>query len=316
MSSNIHQLTHFPAFTWSQEAINDSLIIIKNKQVELLSRMNLMSDELKQEANLLVLKSDINANVKFEKHPVLDQINAILVQKTAVFDQNLSFLTNSTQNYNAPLTKDRLINWVSPINQEKPQFQNILLDQFLAWFNKPGLDRILKAAIAHLWFTSLSPFQKGNSLLARLITDMQLAKADGTHYRYYSLNAQLLEEQKEYEFILEQVQKGSLDITIWLQWFLNCLGRAYNASDNLLSNIIKKDAFWKKQEQVVFNTRQKQITNILLEGFNEKLTTSTYALITKCSRDTALRDVTDLMQKNILLKKEGFGKNTNYHLNS
>lgn len=316
MSSNIHLLPNFPAFTWSQDALNGITTSIRNKQLALLKRMESMPDELKEEANSIIIKKDIQANLEIEqKLDNFDQNRAILVQKEGVFDQNLSFLTDSTQKYNQPLNKERLTEWLGPLAQDNIPLPNIQLDQFLLWFNKPGLDRLLKAAIAHLWFYSLSPYNNGNGLLARLITDMQLAKADGTAYRYYSLSAQLLKEQNEYEFILEQAQRGSLDITIWLQWFLNCLHRAYDNSDNLLSIVFIKDSFWKKHKNVLLNKRQKKIINILLDGFNEKLTTSTYASIAKCSRDTALRDVTDLLQKQILFKKEGLGKNTNYQLN-
>lgn len=188
------------------------------------------------------------------------------------------------------------------------------MDQFLLWFNKPGLDRLMKAAIAHLWFMTLHPFEDGNDRIARAITDMQLTKADATYFRFYSMNTQMLKEQKEYYFMLEQTQKGSLDITIWLQWFLGCLERAYESTPINLSPILKKTNFWKQNGDVSLNKRQRHIIEQILDGFDEKLNTSNYAKITNCSRDTALRDVTDLMSKNILLKQEGLGKNTTYVL--
>ncbi len=315
MNSNIHKLSKFPAFTWSQEALNELVLSLRIKQDTLLKRMDTLSVELKQEASTLILRQDIIANIEIEQNlPFFEQFLTILSQNEHFLGKNASFLTDSTQNYKATLTKERLLTWLPQFSQGNLNATNIQLDQFLAWFNKPGLDRLLKAAIAHLWFVSIAPFNGGNGFVSRLITDMQLAKADGTHYRYYSFSNQLLKEQDDYQFILEQVQKGSLDITIWLQWFLNCLGRAYDASDNLLSLILKKDAFWKKHVDVIVNKRQKQIINTLLQGLGEKLSTTTYASLTKCSRDTALRDITDLMEKNILIKKEGLGKNTNYHL--
>ena len=315
MSSKIHQLSKFPAFVWSEEVIGAMLVSLRKKQEMVLNKMSQVPDELKKEASSLVHRLDVLANIDIEEKTTnFETFLSIFGQKNAFFVQNHSILTDSTQNYHLPLTKERLANWHSLIGTENTIFAEPTLNQFLAWFNKPGLDRQLKAAIAHLWFVSISPSNKGNGFIARLITNMQLAKADGTHFKYYSLCAQLLKEQRDYQFILEQAQRGSLDITIWLQWFLNCLGSAYDASEKLLAPIIKKDRFWKKHQSIVFNKSQKQMLTILLNGFDEKLNTSTYARITNCSRDTALRDVNYLLEKNILIKRAGLGKNTNYSL--
>jgi Fic family protein len=150
--------------------------------------------------------------------------------------------------------------------------------------------------------------------MARAIADMQLAKADETSFRFYSMSAQIRKERADYYFILEQTQKGSLDITIWLQWFLGCLERTYETTETTLKTVLNKAEFWKKNTAILLNKRQHIIINKLLDGFDGKLNTSKYAKITKCSRDTALRDVTDLISKNILTKEEGQGKNTAYIL--
>lgn len=188
------------------------------------------------------------------------------------------------------------------------------LARFLVWFNKPGLDRLLKAGIAHLWSLSISPFGEDSGIIARIITNIQLAKADGTPLRYYSMSDQIAKEKSEYEFIVQQALQGSLDITIWLQWFLSCLERAYDSSEIISAPIIERAHFWNTQKHNTFNKRQQAILNKLLAGFNEKLTTTVYAKLTNCARDTALRDITDLLLKGILIKQGGLGKNTEYRL--
>lgn len=268
-------------------------------------------------------------------------------------DGVVEMMLDATQNYKAELTKDRLFGWHAAlfptgfsgmskievgiwrknalddpmqvvsgalgklkIHYEAPAAELIerQMEFFLTWFNKPGLDKLLKAAIAHFWFVTIHPFEDGNGRIARAIADMQLAKADETTFRFYSMSAQIRKERNEYYFILEQTQKGSLDITIWLQWFLGCLERAYETTETTLQSVLAKAEFWKKNATIILNKRQLMIINKLLDGFDGKLNTSKYAKITKCSRDTALRDVTDLMEKNILTKEEGQGKNTTYVL--
>jgi Fic family protein len=192
--------------------------------------------------------------------------------------------------------------------------KEVQLNQFLVWFNKPGLDRLLKAAIAHLWFVAIAPFEKQNEIVATGISTIQLIKADETVNRYYSFGKQIIEEQDQYSFILSQSLNGSLDITIWLQWFLGCIHRAYDASENLLSKTLIKAKFWSEQHNANFNKRQRIIINQLLDGYDEKLTTSLYASLTQCARDTALRDLTALIQMGVMQKAGGLGKNTLYIL--
>jgi Fic family protein len=190
------------------------------------------------------------------------------------------------------------------------------MDIFTGWFNGQEMDALMKSAIAHLWFVTIHPFEDGNGRIARAITDMQLARADETPYRFYSMSSQIRKERNDYYFILEQTQRGSMDITIWIQWFFGCLERAYASTELSLSKILQKAEFWKRNATVHLNNRQHAIINKLLDGFEGKLTTTKYAKITKCSRDTALRDVTDLMDKGVLKKEDGLGKNTSYVLGS
>lgn len=191
------------------------------------------------------------------------------------------------------------------------------MNAFVKWFNtEDKLDPVIKAGLAHFWFVTIHPFEDGNGRIARAITDMLLARADGSAHRFYSMSAQIRLERKEYYNILERSQKGSLDITGWLQWFLNCLLNALNATDQTLAKVLYKHLFWNKQSTTILNDRQKLLLNKLLDGFEGKLTSSKWAKITKCSADTALRDIQDLINKNILEKETAGGRSTNYCLKS
>jgi Fic family protein len=209
-----------------------------------------------------------------------------------------------------------------PMEKEKVHFQapdaDVLepeMTKLLDWFNADQqLDAVLKAAIAHLWFVTLHPFDDGNGRITRAITDMQLSRADQSQQRFYSMSSQIRIERKEYYDMLEKTQKGSLDITEWLQWFLNCLDRTLTNTTEALSSVLQKARFWKKHSTTVLNDRQRIMLNKLLDGFEGKLTSSKWAKITKTSQDTAGRDINDLLNKEILTKETGGGRSTNYIL--
>nr|WP_262901460.1 Fic family protein [Candidatus Sulfidibacterium hydrothermale] len=170
------------------------------------------------------------------------------------------------------------------------------MNRFLDWFNnKTDIDLVLKASIAHLWFVTLHPFEDGNGRITRAITDMLLARSDGLPQRFYSMSSQIQKERKSYYDILEKTQKGNLDITEWINWFLNTLQKAIANSEDTLSLVIKKHRFWNTYGTEIKNERQKKILNKLLDGFTGYLTTSKWAKIAKCSQDTALRDIQDLI---------------------
>ena len=263
----------------------------------------------------------------------------------------VEMMLDATQRYSAPLTSDRLFDWHAalfptgrsntykitvadwrkegpmqvvsgPMGKEKvhyeaPNSERVAkeMNDFLYWFeNENGLDLVLKAAIAHLWFVTVHPFDDGNGRITRAITDMLLARSDKTVQRFYSMSAQIRVERKEYYNILEKTQKGNLDITEWILWFLNCLTNAINATEDILSNVLHKAEFWKLHSTTILNERQQKIINKMLYGFNGKLTSSKWGKINKCSQDTALRDIQDLIKKNILQKEASGGRSTNYEL--
>lgn len=189
------------------------------------------------------------------------------------------------------------------------------MNVFREWVNKDSNgDPVIKAAIAHLWFVTIHPFDDGNGRIARAIADMQLSWADGTSHRFYSMSTQIRNERNSYYDILEETQKGTLDITNWLEWFLGCMDRALTTSDDTLAVVIKKSKFWEKHARTLFNERQVLLVNKLLDGLEGKLTSSKWAKIAKCSQDTALRDIQDLLEKDILFKEPFGGRSTSYIL--
>ena len=189
------------------------------------------------------------------------------------------------------------------------------LARFLAWFNGPATpDPVLKAALAHLWFVTLHPFEDGNGRLARALTDLQLARADSSAQRFYSMSAQMQRERQAYYAILERTQRGSLDVTAWLTWFLECLGRALAASEQTLVQVLRRARFWQQHAAAPLNERQRLMLGRLLTDLEGKLTSSKWAKIANCSQDTATRDIQALVALNILAQDAAGGRSTSYQL--
>ena len=264
----------------------------------------------------------------------------------------VEMMIDATQNYNQPLTKKRVFGWHAAlfptgysgmskirvgawrndakglmqvisgplrgrVHYEAPAAANLEneMREFMNWINSnEGTDLVLNAALAHLWFVTLHPFENGNGRIARALADMMLARSDETSQRFYSMSAQIRQERNAYYDILEQTQKGGLDITAWLTWFLDCLGRALDGTEELLNTVFTKARFWEGQATAGLNERQRLILNKLLDGFEGNLTSSKWAKITKCSQDTALRDIQDLLNKGILSKDPAGGRSTHYQL--
>ena len=209
-----------------------------------------------------------------------------------------------------------------PMGKEKVHFQAPESDMvkeemtvFLKWFNKSDpTDSIIKAAVAHLWFLTIHPFDDGNGRIARALTDMLLARSDGSNQRFYSMSSQIRLERKQYYTILEKTQKGSLNITEWIEWFLGCLIRSLKSADVLLAEVLFKSEFWSKNSKIILNERQHLMLNKLMDRFQGKLTSSKWAKITKCSKDTAIRDINDLIGKGLLKKESSGGRSTNYEI--
>ncbi len=265
----------------------------------------------------------------------------------------VEMMLNATQKYSEPLTDERLFAWHAalfptgrsgmtkiivgawrdessgpmqvvsgPIGRERVHYQaphaerlNAEMAAFLKWFGEDApLDPVLKAALAHLWFVTIHPFNDGNGRIARAIADMGLARSEQSPQRFYSMSAQIRVERKAYYDVLEATQKGDLDINAWLEWFLGCLDRAIEGAESTLSSILHKARFWEAIKEQPLNTRQRTIINRLLDGFEGKLTSSKWAALTKSSPDTALRDITDLVERGVLVRDGAGGRSTSYSL--
>ncbi len=192
-------------------------------------------------------------------------------------------------------------------------------DRFLAWANSASDEPpLIKAGLAHLWFVTLHPFDDGNGRIARAVGDLFLARADGSPQRFYSLSAQIQRERKAYYDILESSQMQSLDVTEWLAWFLAKLLRALDQAQHTLDAVLVKTRFWQRWAapgSAPLNERQGKLVNRLLDGFEGKLTSTKWAAIAKCSPDTALRDIKDLLARGVLRRSDAGGRSTSYELN-
>lgn len=267
-------------------------------------------------------------------------------------DGVVQVMIDATQNYMQPLTDERLFNWHAAlfptgrsgaykitvadwrqgaepmqvisgamgkekIHYQAPDSNDVPheMSVFLSWANdSQKIDPVLKAAIAHLWFVTIHPFDDGNGRISRTITDLFLARADEMPHRFYSMSAEIRRQRKGYYEILEKTQKGDLDITAWLEWFLGCLEAALLHTEKSIRAVLQKAAFWDKHRLISMNERQMMMVNMLWDGFDGKLTSSKWGKITKCSPDTALRDIQDLINKGILRRTDEGGRNTNYEL--
>lgn len=268
-------------------------------------------------------------------------------------DGIVEMMLDATQRYELPLTKERLFGWHSslfptgwsnlfkitvadwrkdikgsmqvvsePLGREKVHFEapaaervDSEMEKLLDWIeNEIEVDPVLKAAISHLWFVTIHPFEDGNGRITRAITEMILARSDKSVRRFYSMSAQIRAERKQYYEVLERTQKGNSDITEWIIWFLDCLQEAINSTYDVLERVLQKAEFWKTHSTTILNERQQKMINRLLDGFTGKLTTTKWGEICKCSQDTALRDIQDLIKKDILQKEASGGRSTNYEL--
>lgn len=273
-----------------------------------------------------------------------------LVPSSRHIEGVVEMMLDATQRYALPLTEKRLFGWHAALfptgfsgpytievgryrtgemqvvsgamgkekvhyEAVKPELVKSEMDKFLEWFNNENLlDPVLKAAIAHFWFIIIHPFDDGNGRIGRAISDMLLARAEGSGERFYSMSGQILAERKRYYEVLQKVQHSSGDITEWLDWFLNCLKNAMLATENTTQNILRKAEFWKLHEHTPINERQRMILNRLLDDFEGKLQTSKWAKFAKTSTDTALRDIKDLIEKGILRQTDEKGRNAHYEL--
>lgn len=361
----VHELQAWPTLTWEGDSLAAPLGAVRHKQGRLLGKMEAFGFDLRTEASLEVLTSDVVKSSAIEGEALNpDEVRSSIARRLGLDVAGLpragrevegivEMMLDATGKFNEPLTKERLFAWHAslfptgrsgmneiavgrwrpkeagemqvvsgPIGRERVHFRAPDADKlesetkaFIDWFNGPALvDPVLKAGIAHFWFVTIHPFEDGNGRIARAIADMALARADGTKDRFYSMSSQIAAERKEYYQELEVAQRGDLEVTRWLAWFLDCLGRAIDGADQALAAVLHKAKLWQRINLKPVNERQRLVINRLLEDFKGNLTTAKYAKLAKCSTDTALRDIRELLGRGILLQNPSGGRSTSYRL--
>ena len=361
----IHEKTGWPELTWNGETLGAALAAVRHKQGRLLGKMESLGFDLRAEASLAVLTSDVVKSSAIEGEKLdPDQVRSSIASRLGLkvagmtkagrdVDGIVELLLDATQNFEKPLTKKRLLDWHASLfptgrsgmsriavgmwrtkdsgpmrvvsgtmGREKVHFEAPEADRlesemsrFMKWFNAPAaMDPVLKAGMAHFRFVTIHPFEDGNGRMARAIADMALARADRTKDRFYSMSSQIEVERKDYYRELESAQRGDIDITVWLVWFLDCLDRAIDAAEHILSSVLYKARMWQWINRTSVNERQRLVLNGMFNEFKGHLSTSKYSKIAKCSTDTALRDIGELVASGILVQNPGRGRSTSYRL--
>lgn len=312
--------------------------VLSNMSMELVRSTEIEGERL----NLQEVRSSIARR--------LGMATAGLVPSSRYVEGVVEMQLDATQHYSSPLSPERLFGWhnvlfptglsglysievgkyrsgemqvvsgamgMEKVHYQAPSADRVPaeMERFISWVNgDENIDAVLKAAIAHLWFVSIHPFDDGNGRIARALTDMLLARSEGCSKRFYSISVEMRLRQREYYKVLERTQQGEGDITEWVLWFLHCFEQALDTARDALSSVLRKAGFWERNRNVPFNERQRKLLNMQFGGFFGKLTTGKWAKIAKCSTDTALNDIRDLVEKGVLRKTDEGGRSTNYVL--
>jgi Fic family protein len=323
----IHADPDWPNFLWNAEALSTPLAAVRHRQGLLLGRMGTFPRELRAEASTTTLASDATGMAEL--------------------------MLDATRHHTKPLTKQRLFGWHAslfptghvgmqritagawrtsgsepvrgvsePAGRERAQFVAPAADRiesematFLEWFNgTPTIDPVLMAGTAHLWFVTLEPFEAGNDQIASAITEMALARADGTHERFYSMSTRIARERTAYDKQLSAAQRRDLDISPWLEWFIGCLDRAISDADNTMAPVLQRADLWKRAHQRALNDRQRMVLERMSGSQEDVLTNAKYAKLAKCSPDSALRDMREMLEWGLLRRTAGGGRSTSYRV--
>lgn len=365
----IYQHKQWPNFTWDDAHLSPILSELRYKQGKLQSDVTHLGLDLKNDASLNILTSDIvkSSAIEGEILNPLEVRSSIarrlgiqtggLIPSSRSVESIVEIMLDATQKYNQPLTIDRMFAWHNtlfptgysgmhkidvgcwrtdqhgpmqvisgPMGRETVHYEampadvvNKEMQLFLSWFENNDIeqhliDPLLKSGIAHFWFVTIHPFDDGNGRVARALADMLLTRADNTPNRYYSMSTQIASEREEYYNQLMRQQRGNLELTNWLEWYLACMNRALDNSEHILKNVYYKNSVWHKLNQCALNDRQRKIISRMLDNFEGHMNTSKYAKLAKCSTDSALRDIQSLSNFGLLIKNPGGGRSTSYRL--
>jgi Fic family protein len=353
MRTYIWQQQGWPYLTWNIKELSYVLGEVRNRQGRLAGKVSLLGLDLKKEMLLHSITMDVIKSAELEGK-LLDEafvrasvakqlkLNMSVASKTdPAIDRMVQVTTDSLLNYYQPVTEKRIFEWKKALSAtgKNADYRNTLMTgtanahtgdlhmqdsslipdemkRFLKWINTiHPTDPVIKAGVAHLRLTFIHPFDEDNGQIARALTDLFLTRADNSPQRLYSLSAQIYSQREVYSRVMKKAQNGSLDITEWLMWFLYCFETGLIEAENALTRVLEKSKFWEKYRLVRLNERQVKMINLLWDGLDNNLTSSCWANINLCSPDTALRDIQDLINKNILHKKNSGGRSTSYALN-
>ena len=358
----IHEYENWWLFRFDEHRIINELGRVRAKQGNVIGKMLSLGFDSQDEAVLSNISLELVRSSEIEGEILnLEEVRSSIARRLGIetagllptsryIDGIVEMQLDATQNYDKPLTHERLFGWHNVLfptgmsglyridvgkyrsggmtvvsgamGREKEHYRapsaervSDEMERFIAWVNNSNeIDAVLKAGIAHLWFVSIHPFDDGNGRITRALTEMLLARSENSRKRFYSISAEIKAQQKAYYNVLERTQRGDGDITEWLLWFLKCFERALDSTEETLSSVMHKAEFWERHRKTSFNERQRKLLNMLFDGFTGKLTSSKWAKIAKCSSDTALNDINDLIAKEVLVKSNEGGRSTNYTL--
>lgn len=363
----IHEQKSWPRFTWDSGRLGPKLAEIRHRQGRLLGRMEALGFELRREASLKTLTTEVVTSSAIEGERLdLEEVRSSIARRLGMDVAGLvpasrhvegivEMMLDATQRFDEPLTADRLFGWHAalfptgrsgmqkitvgewrpestgamqvvsgPIGRERLHFEAPAASRvaremaaFLEWFEgEDSIDPVVRAGVAHFWLVTIHPFEDGNGRIARAVAEMALARADGSRDRYYSMSARIETERKAYYDALEKQQRGGVDVTPWLSWFLGCLGRAIDNAEDVLSVVLHKARVWERANRRLVNDRQRLVLSRMLDDWKGFLNTSKYAKLAGCSTDTALRDIRGLLRRGVLIQNPGGGRSTSYRLAS
>jgi Fic family protein len=344
----IHERENWTQFRWDESKVSLLLEIASRKQGLLYGRLSDLGFDAKLKAMAENLTMDVVHSSEIEGVKLnIEEVRSSIAVKLGIenvkftapshyVDSVVAVMLDAINNYNLPLTKERLCAWQSAFfphglsdgsaievgcyrthdehivsgmfGRERihyvapsPDRVDAEMGKFIEWFNtEMSISSVLSSAIAHLWFVSIHPFEDGNGRMARILSDMMLARGDGSEFRFYNISAQINRNKNRYYSVLEATQRGDGDITGWLVWYVNTLIASLDDAYSVVGTVLNKSLFWKAHSEMIFSERQTSILNLFLDGYEAKITSKNWASLAKCSTDTANRDIQDLLEKNVL----------------
>ena len=323
----IHDRPEWPRFTWDDAALTSALADVRHRQGRHLGRVEALGFDVRAETNIAALTDEVVRSSAIEgEHLDPGAVRSSIARRLGLDTAGLPFsgdgvegavamTLDATRNFESPLTAERLHGWHAALFPTgRSGMIRCEMQRFLEWFAATAIDPVLKASVAHFWFVTIHPFDDGNGRIGRAIADLALAQADATKERFYSMSKGIAARRTEYYRQLEAAQRGGPDITAWLLWFLSCLDQTIRDAGTQLGAALEKAQLRQRINRHPLNERQRKIIDRLLDNFPGHLTTSKYAKLAKCSNDTALRDIRDLLARAIIVRNAGGGRSTSYRV--